>query len=59
MALGLQVNGDAEYHNRSHRALRIAGVSGGAFDRFRSIQDLAKDPRIHGMPHGLCEKHGR
>jgi hypothetical protein len=28
------------------RAIRIGGVSGGVFDRFRSIQDFAKDPTI-------------
>jgi hypothetical protein len=28
------------------RAIRIAGASGGVFDRFRSIQDFAKDPEI-------------
>jgi hypothetical protein len=28
------------------RAIRIAGASGGVFDRFRSIQDFAKDPTI-------------
>lgn len=28
------------------RAIRIAGASGGVFDRFRSIQDFAKDPSI-------------
>jgi hypothetical protein len=28
------------------RAIRIAGASGGVFDRFRSIQDFAKDPKI-------------
>ncbi|KAF2440515.1 DUF1446-domain-containing protein [Karstenula rhodostoma CBS 690.94] len=47
MAPGLQMNGDAEFHDRSRNVLRIAGVSGGVFDRFRSIQDLAKDPSIH------------
>ncbi|KAH7139331.1 hypothetical protein B0J11DRAFT_477592 [Dendryphion nanum] len=33
-------NGDAK------RILKIAGVSGGVFDRFRSFQDLAKDSTI-------------
>jgi hypothetical protein len=28
------------------RAIRIGGASGGVFDRFRSIQDFAKDPTI-------------
>jgi hypothetical protein len=28
------------------RAIRIAGASGGVFDRFRSIQDFAADPSI-------------
>jgi hypothetical protein len=28
------------------RAVRIAGASGGVFDRFRSIQDFAKDPSV-------------
>lgn len=32
----------------SKRVLKIAGISGGVFDRFRSIQDLAKDPSIDG-----------
>ncbi|KAF2735798.1 DUF1446-domain-containing protein [Polyplosphaeria fusca] len=31
----------------SERVLKIAGVSGGVFDRFRAIEDLAKDPSIH------------
>jgi hypothetical protein len=30
------------------KVLRIAGVSGGVFDRFRAMQALAKDPSIHG-----------
>jgi hypothetical protein len=29
-----------------NRAIRIAGASGGVFDRFRSIQDFARDPTI-------------
>ncbi|KAF2681422.1 DUF1446-domain-containing protein [Lentithecium fluviatile CBS 122367] len=29
------------------KALRIAAVSGGVFDRFRAMQDLAKDPSIN------------
>ncbi|CAK7245887.1 MAG: hypothetical protein STHCBS139747_007492 [Sporothrix thermara] len=28
------------------RAIRIAGVSGGVFDRFRAIEDFSKDPSI-------------
>ncbi|ERS95471.1 hypothetical protein HMPREF1624_07987 [Sporothrix schenckii ATCC 58251] len=28
------------------RSIRIAGVSGGVFDRFRAIEDFAKDPTI-------------
>jgi len=28
------------------RPIRIGGASGGVFDRFRSIQDFAKDPTI-------------
>ncbi|CAK7233746.1 hypothetical protein SCUCBS95973_008700 [Sporothrix curviconia] len=28
------------------RAVRIAGVSGGVFDRFRAIEDFSKDPSI-------------
>lgn len=28
------------------RAIRIAGASGGVFDRFRAIEDFAKDPDI-------------
>ena len=28
------------------RPIRIAGASGGVFDRFRSIQDFAKDPSV-------------
>ncbi|KAJ4366146.1 hypothetical protein N0V83_007781 [Neocucurbitaria cava] len=47
MAPGLQFNGVAGASDSSSRVLRIAGVSGGVFDRFRSIQDLAKDPSIH------------
>jgi hypothetical protein len=53
MAPGLQLNADAKHHNGSRGALKIAGISGGVFDRFRSIQDLAKDPSIHGTNHNL------
>ncbi|MCJ1298316.1 hypothetical protein MMC08_001105, partial [Hypocenomyce scalaris] len=38
------VNGHTE--GRSQRPIRIAGASGGVFDRFRAIQDLAKDSDI-------------
>jgi hypothetical protein len=43
-------NGDANTQSNGNqkRVLRIAGVSGGVFDRFRAMQDLAKDPSIHG-----------
>ena len=36
------------HHSDSHvkRPIRIAGASGGVFDRFRSVQDFAKDPTI-------------
>ncbi|KAF2111438.1 hypothetical protein BDV96DRAFT_551859 [Lophiotrema nucula] len=30
----------------SERVMKIAGVSGGVFDRFRALEDLAKDPSI-------------
>jgi len=42
MPANVSTNGDQK------RVLRIAGVSGGVFDRFRAMQDLAKDPSIHG-----------
>lgn len=32
--------------SKGKRAIRIAGASGGVFDRFRSIQDFAKDPTV-------------
>ncbi|KAF2827928.1 DUF1446-domain-containing protein [Ophiobolus disseminans] len=41
------MSSDVRSNGSTHRVLRIAGVSGGVFDRFRSIQDLAKDPSIH------------
>jgi hypothetical protein len=36
------LNGDSHVK----RAMRIGGASGGVFDRFRSIQDFAKDPTL-------------
>ncbi|KAH6673038.1 hypothetical protein B0J14DRAFT_481972 [Halenospora varia] len=42
-------NGHGLVQNGTHqpkRALRIAGASGGVFDRFRSIEDFAADPTI-------------
>ncbi|OAG10691.1 DUF1446-domain-containing protein [Paraphaeosphaeria sporulosa] len=46
------MKGVAESRDRSRSVLRIGGVSGGVFDRFRSIQDLAKDPSIHAVLFG-------
>ncbi len=42
----VRVRSDGTLHGSGRRALRIAGASGGVFDRFRSIQDLAADPSI-------------
>lgn len=46
------MNQNSDHSNDSRRILKIAGISGGVFDRFRSIQDLAKDPSIHGKQSG-------
>jgi hypothetical protein len=46
MAL-IEIHGNSNGGSSSQqRAIRIAGASGGVFDRFRSIQDFAKDPTI-------------
>jgi hypothetical protein len=44
--MDVQTNGHSD--RASKRVLRIAGVSGGVFDRFRAMEDLAKDPTIDG-----------
>jgi hypothetical protein len=46
MTADAQTNGRA--NGSLKKVLKIAGVSGGVFDRFRSFQDLAKDDSIHG-----------
>jgi hypothetical protein len=43
----IEIHGNSNGGSSSQkRAIRIAGASGGVFDRFRSIQDFAKDPTI-------------
>jgi hypothetical protein len=46
---GWLLNGSENTHhngNHSKRPIRVAGASGGVFDRFRSIEDFAADPTI-------------
>jgi hypothetical protein len=47
MANNMQTNGHS--NGAAKRAMRIAGVSGGVFDRFRAMEDLSKDASIDGM----------
>lgn len=50
MAAGEPLTGQSNGYvdGATKRILRIAGVSGGVFDRFRAMKDLAKDPTIDG-----------
>lgn len=49
MVAEISTNGHINGHaNDKKKILRIAGASGGVFDRFRAMQDLARDPSIDG-----------
>ena len=56
MAMNTYTNGHTNGHSNGDgkKVLKIAGVSGGVFDRFRAMEDLSKDPSIDGksaQPH--------